>query len=207
MLIEPKLEAIRPSRAEKMALTKPTIINARAYHKNQWSALTEAFFTITDQPAIEPGDLVITELNYNPAGSDNTEFIELANIASHGINLRSVSFSSGVDYSFPSNRDVLVGPGQRIVLAKSLFDFQNQYGLDVPVTGLFFGNLANDQETIELVDSNGQTLLSFSYDDQSPWPILADGGGSTLVLTKLNADLNDPASWTDSVDPNGTPGW
>src|SRR5262249_3364676 len=77
----------------------------RARAKNAatgWSALNEAFYTVTTPLA--PGDVVFSEIHYNPQGDDDAEFVELWNPTAHAVNLRGAKFTAGLGYDFPDNR-------------------------------------------------------------------------------------------------------
>ncbi len=55
--------------------------------------------------SLAPGDVLISEIHYNPQGDDDSEFIELWNPTTHAVNLRGAKFIAGIDYVFPDNRD------------------------------------------------------------------------------------------------------
>jgi hypothetical protein len=56
-----------------------------------------------------------------------------------------------------------------------------------------------------LVDNNGEIVDSLTYDDHLPWPVEADGAGSTLELIDVVVDNSIPANWKASIG-HGTPG-
>ena len=70
--------------------------------------------------------------------------------------------------------------------------------------------LSNGGEWVKLVDNNGNTVDSVSYDDSSPWPTAPDGNGPSLELKDPNIDNNDPSNWAASGSTKtadyGTPG-
>jgi hypothetical protein len=178
-----------------------TWLRARSRSGATWSALNEAFFTVN---AIAPGDVVISEIHYNPQGDDDSEFIELWNPTNRSINLRGAKFTAGISYDFPDNRDVPLAPGGRLILCASLYSFQQRYGIEIPVEGVYFDRLGNDGDTLTL--SFGATqLLSLQYQDIAPWPQSADGDGYSLILTK-SAAPTAAASWRTSTAVNGNPG-
>src|SRR5439155_6980400 len=163
------------------AITRNTVLKCRAKDGAQWSALNEAFFQV-EPSALDPGEVVVTELNFNPPGEDGAEFVELANLSTRAVNLRGARFVEGIDYTFPDNRDTLLAPGRRLVLVNDLFRFQQRYGLDVPVAGIFAGNLSNGGERLTLTTPSNNVVSSFHYDVAQPWPTGANGGGFSLVL-------------------------
>ncbi|MEW6158284.1 MAG: lamin tail domain-containing protein [Verrucomicrobiota bacterium] len=186
-------------------LTQNTVLKSRARNGSQWSALNEAFFQIGPS-AVTPGEVMISELNFNPAGDDGTEFVELLNASGRAINLRGAKFVEGISYAFPNNRDVLLAAGQRLLLVNDLFRFQRRYELSTLVAGIYSGNLANDGETITLVTASNAVLASVAYSDAPPWPGGVDGQGYTLVMAHPELGMNQPAAWLASARTNGTPG-
>ena len=83
--------------------TGNTRLKCRAKDGTTWSALNETFFQVGSAP-IQPGDVVISELNFDPAGPDDAEFVELANVSTQAVNLRGTRFVEGIRYAFPSKR-------------------------------------------------------------------------------------------------------
>jgi hypothetical protein len=186
-------------------ITRNTVLKCRAKNGTQWSALNEAFFQVGPS-ALDAGEVVVTEINFHPPGQDGTEFVEMANLSTRAVNLRGARFLAGIDYAFPDNRDTLLAPGQRLVLVNDLFRFQQRYGRDVPVAGVFAGNLSNHGERLTFTTASSNVLSSFQYDVARSWLIGADGGGYTLVLAQPQLGLDDPAAWRTSATTNGTPG-
>ncbi len=193
------------SAGELPVITRNTVLKCRALDGSQWSALNEAFFQVGPS-ALDPGEVAVTELNFNPPGDDGSEFVELANQSSRTVNLRGARFAEGIDYAFPDNRDTLLAPGQRLVFVNDLFRFQQRYGLDVPVAGVYSGNLDNGGERLTLIDTSSNVITGFTYDGAKPWPTGADGAGYSLVLAHPQLGLDHPAAWRTSSTTNGTPG-
>ena len=172
-----------------VTLSKSGAIKARALEDGVWSALNQAKF-IVGFPA-EAGNLVISEIHYNPSGlSEENEFIELMNISDQTIQLTGVSFSAGIQYTFED--DATLEPMARKVLRPE------EYA----------GQLDNGGENITLLDANGNIIESFRYNDKSPWPEAPDGNGPSLVRIAPKHRLNPeiPSSWRSSVQDNGNPG-
>ncbi|MBN1465616.1 CotH kinase family protein, partial [candidate division KSB1 bacterium] len=186
-------------------LIASTHIKARSLSGSEWSALAEAMLVL-------PSDLYnvrFTEIHYHPQAQDtiesrSLEFIELKNIGESPIDLSGVQFSRGLTYKFPMN--TILHGGEFIVLAANALQFYARYGF-APF-GCYEGFLANDGETIALVNASQDTLVSVRYDDKSPWPEAADGQGYSLVPTDPNPanDQNDAAHWRISLAMHGSPG-
>ena len=85
-------------------------------------------------------------------------------------------------------------PGARIVV--NFADFLNS------------SRLNNGSDRIKLEDATNSTIRDFSYDDDAPWPLEADGAGFSLVLINPESipDHGDPASWRASTTTGGNPG-
>ena len=194
---------------DKILLTKNTILKARALNGSDWSGLVEAFFTVDGAPAVAPADVTISEIHYNPTTGLETEFVEVMNISNHAVNLRGCKITDGFPCSFPLNRDTLLAPGQRTVMAKSLWDINTTYGLGKPVTALApKSNLDNAGEQLTLVNSSGATLRSVTYNNILPWPTGPNGTGPSLTLSAptANPSLSNPLAWRPSFVTGGTPG-
>lgn len=164
-------------------------IKSRILNDGEWSAINEANF-IVGSPA-KSGNLVVSELLYNPIGnSEEDEFIELMNISNESIELSGVQFSSGISYKFKDNDRL--GPLQRLVLTPSDYD----------------GQLDNGGERITLIDSKGDIIESFRYNDKAPWFKSPDGNGPSLVriAPTKKTDPEEASNWRPSVSHNGNPG-
>ncbi|MDP6650851.1 MAG: lamin tail domain-containing protein, partial [Gammaproteobacteria bacterium] len=130
------------------------------------------------------GTLVINELHYNPASG--LEFVELHNTGSAAIDLSGHTWS-GITHTFASGSSIAAGG---YALADSLTS----------------GSLSDDGETLELLDSTGALVDVVTYDDASPWPTGADGGGPPLELIDASADNDDASNWRGWGITGGTPG-
>ncbi|MBN1181961.1 MAG: lamin tail domain-containing protein, partial [Bacteroidales bacterium] len=180
------------------------VIKARVHCNGKWSALSEVKLNYNLK-------LAITELMYNPPSVDSLqskdmEFVELKNVGIETVNLRNCKFEEGILYEFKT--DCILDPGQLIVLASNLNVFKKIY----PCTNVFdkySGNLSNNGERIVLTDQVGNTLAEVSYDDDLPWPVVADGNGFSLVPIN-KAPYDDQLNWENwraSCSIGGSPGY
>jgi hypothetical protein len=198
--------AVENSETGSPVILTNTLVKARAKNGNTWSALNEAFFQTTPSLTISSNELVLSELNFLPANRDGSEFLELHNISDAAINLRGARFTLGIAYQFPTNRDVLLAPGQRLVLVKDLFRFQRHYGIDVPVGGIYHGGLSSTGEQLAFLDATSNPIFLFRYNLTPPWPVTENAGGYTLILSRSGFVWNDPRAWHVSPTADGTPG-
>jgi hypothetical protein len=195
--------AIAPDAAiysNAIQLTRSSVIKARTLAGTNWSALTEAQFTVAELTL----PLRITEIMYNPVGGDAFEFIELRNIGDTDIDLNGFSFS-GITYVFPAGS--MLAPGATLVLASNADPnaFAQRYP-GVLVFGYFADRLANGGERIAIKDSTGETIISVDYDDEGQWPFSPDGVGHSLEVVDAFADPDAPANWRASSNFDGSPG-
>jgi hypothetical protein len=186
-------------------LNQTTQIKSRVYSNGQWSALSEAVFTIP----LQHNNIIISELHYHPLPQDliedsEFEFIELQNVGTETQNLSMARFTKGVNYIFPTN--TILRPGEYLILVSDAHYFYMRYGFS-PFAS-YSGQLDNGGEQIILLDASGDTLISFQYDDKQPWPEPADGKGYSLVLAHigLNPDYDNVANWIASEKIHGDPG-
>lgn len=151
----------------------------------------------------DPGDIVISELNYH-AGSDldTDDFLELTNTSPAAIDVSGWSFSAGVTAILAAGTSIPAGG--RYVVAKDAALFQTTYGF--APDAVYGGNLSNGGEAVTLVDGTLATVDTVTYADVAPWPSTPDGTGPSLELRDLLADNNVAASWGASLANGGTPG-
>ena len=172
---------------------------------------------VQDQPA-SIDNLVISEINYHPHDpqtaaeqafdANEFEFLELINThPDSSLDLQGVQIAGGVSFTFGN---VVLAPGERVVVVESVGAFEVRYGSNVNVAGSWSGMLSNRGEELVLLDRNGVEISSVDYKDSNPWSVAADGAGATLVLVD---PLNTPAAevgkyyrWRASVAEGGTPG-
>jgi hypothetical protein len=191
---------------------------------NSWTPITEGSFIVNAVPA-SAANVVVSELNYHPAdpspaeiaagftAGNDFEYIELQNIGAAGVDLTGASFTAGVGFAFTSALSPAVlrlDPGERVVVAENPAAFAMRYGTNsaLKLAGPYSGNLSNSGDTLTLLAGNAAVIKSFTYDDEEPWPVDADGSGYSLVLNNpaANPDHSLAASWRSSAQIGGTPG-
>jgi hypothetical protein len=161
------------------------------------------------------------------------EFIELRNITGAPVPLYDPAyptntwrFLDGVTFVFPQGV-VIPANGEFLVVSfdpanapAALAAFRSKYNIDpgVPVFGPYGGRLDNGGESLELYkpdppQSGSVADAGFvpyilvdrvSYSDVAPWPIAADGGGSSLQRVSPDEYGNDPINWV-AANPNPGP--
>ena len=169
--------------------------------------ITNAVYFLTPTPGVANSlgvlfpRVVINEIHSDPvnAKSAPVEFIELFNPLPTAVDLSGWAFSDGVIYTFPAGTVLLAGG--YVVVAESPAAMQQQFG--VTALGPWTGSLANEGETIRLVDAAGVLVDSVSYELGFPWPTVGDDPGPSLQLLNESLDHDLGGSWR-SAPP--TPG-
>ncbi len=135
------------------------------------------------------GKLAITELMYQPPPptpplvADDYEFIEVQNIGDATINLGGMSFTSGIQFTFPA---VDLVPGQFAIIAKNVTAFREIYGPGPNVLGAYSsGVLSNGGERIT-IERAGTIITDFTYDGS--WYDATAGGSFSLVPADVDTD-------------------
>jgi len=160
----------------------------------------------TAQPGMA---LMVTEVMYHPvevgqtpAGDENLEFIELYNNRAVFEDLSGYEFTRGIHNTFAPG--TILGAREYLVVARDPAAVEAAYG----ITGVhdFSGKLDNNGERIELSNEVGEIIISFRYNDSSPWPSSPDGTGHSLILARPGGDPEEASTWAPSTLIGGTPG-
>ncbi len=146
-----------------------------------------ASLSVPPDPSAAQRWLRITELFYDPPGGSGAEYIELKNVGGDPLDLAGVSFTDGVEFSFPAGASLAPGEVGILVSDPAAYPAAN-------VLGTYAGALNNGGEQVTLRDADGENVLSFEYDGD--WFPPARGGGYSIVI------IDELAPWDrwDSVD-------
>ncbi len=165
------------------------------------------------------GPIVISEVHYHPADSNAYEFVELYNTASSNVVLYDAAIPTNtwqiegaIEFNFPTG--VTMAPGDYLIISETnATAFTNLYSVPAGtvVLGPYDGKLNNDGETVRLERPGEPEVLTgevpeilverVEYNDVSPWPTEADGGGASLERLDFALYANDVASWTTGTAP------
>jgi hypothetical protein len=155
--------------------------------------------------------IVINEIMYNSA-TPGGSFIEIFNRnATTSFNLSGYRLD-GVGYTFPEGA-ILPANGYLLLVADRAA-FAAAYGAAIIVFDQYSGNLDNGGERLQLVRPGATPAEDFiidqvRYDDDLPWPLMADGFGPSLQLIDPAQDNWPVANWgvtaTNAVN-RATPG-
>ena len=151
--------------------------------------------------------VVINEINYNSLNNfDSGDWIELYNNTNGVVDLSGWIFmDENRTPSFAVSPGIILPSHSFIVICHDLSLFQTKY----PGVSNFLGNmnfgLSGSGESIFLYDNSGRLVDSLTYDDKAPWPMEADGGGSSLELKDPAFNNANGINWAASIG-HGTPG-
>ena len=202
-----------------VTLTQSGRVKSRVFDSSSstWSALNDFEFIIG--VAGSANNLVISELHYNPVGTeadistdkDDYEFLELLNLSdTDPIELTGTRFTDGITFDFTGSNVTQLAPGERIVVVSNLAAFNDRYPSVAPglIAGEYTGNLNNAGERITLLDSTDSVIKDFTYDEVIPWPTAADGEGYSMALNveATNPDHNTATNWRAHPTFHGNPG-
>ena len=172
------------------------------------------FIKVAKVSEISPGNgkqidagVVINEINYNSSESyDPGDWVEIYNNSSNTIDMGSWFLKDDNDdhiFTIPAN--TLLLPDQYIVFCTYTLKFMALF----PDVSSYHGDmdfgLGGGGDLVRLFDSNGSMVDIVEYDDDDPWPTLANGSGPTLELKHPSLDNSLWENWSAS-DGNGTPG-
>ena len=157
--------------------------------------------------AINSTGIVINEINYRSADDfDPEDWIEFYNNSDQNVNISGWYFSDSDDthkFIFPSG--TILNSNSYLVLTRDDALFENLFPEVTNKIGDMDFGLSGDGERIRLFNSSDEVIDELIYNDKGPWPIEADGMGSTLSLTNPGFDNSDGANWAAS-NGHGTPG-
>ncbi|MDP6637593.1 MAG: lamin tail domain-containing protein, partial [Phycisphaerae bacterium] len=170
---------------------------------------------------VDASDLEFIEI-YNPTGASIDLAAWVDNPHTAGQYLADWRIRGGVDMEFEEGTSI--GTGQTLVIlsfdpnkaenASRLADFRDHYGIDasVALVGGYSSTLDGGGQRITLQRPDSPTIDESDfvphlledqvvYDDLTPWPTGADGGGHSLHRIGVSLWGDDPASWTAAA-PN-----
>jgi hypothetical protein len=144
-----------------------------------------------------PSSVTITEIFYNNPENPDAEWIELYNPMAYDLDLSGWQLSGGISYTFPEATHIPAQSYQVIAadptrIAGSL--------------GPYSGQLSNSGERINLISNGGRRIDTIAWQEDSPWPVAADGSGHTLAKIRPTLASDHAENWIFSLEYGGTPG-
>jgi hypothetical protein len=158
------------------------------------------------------GDVLLSELMYNPPQDSDYEYVEVCNSGPGDVDVGGWGFTSGIDFVFPFG--TVLQAGGYVVVCRSAAAFRSAYP-EVPAASVFgdyTGRLGNEGDRLVLANLSGTPVQTLDYDDNLPWDFLADGFGASLERICLTSSSLGPENWRAGPTPSsieefgGTPG-
>ncbi|HAM70163.1 MAG TPA: hypothetical protein DCM86_00780, partial [Verrucomicrobiales bacterium] len=180
-----------------------------------WSGTTRARYVL--DPLAATGDLIVTEINYNPAPptatelaanpaltSSDFEYLEIKNASSHRVDFLGARFTKGISFTFTETGPYTLAPNGILLLVSNPDAFALRYGAKPNIAGAYSGALNDAGDTLQLEDAAGRILIHLTYNDS--WYPTTDGFGYTLVRQNNTAGDGSSEAWGPSSQPGGSPG-
>ncbi|MDW3646863.1 MAG: CotH kinase family protein [Bacteroidia bacterium] len=160
--------------------------------------MSDGYETLT--PVFVPLQPSITEIHYNPEEGQQYEFLEIHNPGDNELDLGGYRFEEGIEFTFPEN--TRLGSEEFLILAK---DKGLYASIDCQVLQWDAGELANEGEILSLAMPSGEIIDRVIYSSGTPWPVEANGGGSSLSLIKAYLDNSVVENWEAYFAQGGSP--
>jgi hypothetical protein len=170
---------------------------------NTLTAHLEAYSPVP--PARPP--VILSEIQYHPSDSaDSGDWFELHNPGTTPVDLTGWILRDATEENVAVVPGGVIPPGGYGVLCQDFLRFQRAFPAGPAPVGEFRFGLGNGGDTLRIHTADGTLVLSVAYDDAAPWPVEADGRGSTLELKSVGAYSDQPTAWKASSRLGGSPG-
>ena len=152
-------------------------------------------------------EIVINEINYNSSNDfDTGDWIELYNRSNNPVDIGGWYYSdSDGNHKFFFPEATIIDSGGYLVVIENDSAFTSRFPNVQNYVGETGFGLSGAGEFVKLSNRDDQIIDSLTYDDNLPWPLEADGQGSTLELIDANSDNSKAENWKASKE-HGTPG-
>ena len=159
-------------------------------------------------PASSENEIVITEIMYNSDDEiDSGDWVEIFNNKNSDIDLTDWVLKDEDDgHEFLFSDGTILKSGNYAIIVRDSVKFKEVYDHSVDILGEMDFGLAGGSDDVRIFDNFGVIIDSVSYDDESPWPVEADGQGYSLELINIESDNSIAESWQASKYAQGSPG-
>ena len=150
---------------------------------------------------------IVTEINYNSSvGADAGDWFELFNWAAASTDLSGWLIKDAKNNIFViPDGTIISGGGGYLVFYQDAAKFNSKFPDVTNKVGPINFGFDGAGDVISVYDASGQIFQSVSFEDQAPYPLSPDGGGTALQIINVSLNMNDPENWTESC-PEGSPG-
>ncbi|MEM7387131.1 MAG: CotH kinase family protein, partial [Verrucomicrobiota bacterium] len=161
--------------------------------------------------SVVQGEVVINEVFYNAPDDLDLEFVELHAATEKSVELSGWTLADAKDTLFAFPKGSRIEAGGYLVLSRGMADFETFYGFEA--AGELTRGLGNGGDEVILKDESGMIRDQLAYDDEAPWPVVADGMSASLERVHPLAPGALASSWVPSpssnryqTQPGGSPG-
>lgn len=161
---------------------------------------------------IEPGDLVINEILFNPV-TGGYDWVELYNNSNKLVDLQLTEFANFANDTISNNDAIndhfLLYPGEYVVVSEDTAQVLQHY--NAAVSGRFIQSglptYSNDKGTVYFI-ANGQVIDSVIYTADWHFKLLDDDDGKSLERIQPDGPSSDGNNWHTAAEAIGfgTPG-
>ena len=170
-----------------------------------------------DPVLIEPGDILINEVLFNPV-PDGEDFVEIYNNSGKQIPLNKLYLAS-------RDKDLELTQIYSLTTEKLYFEPDSYLALTKDTNGVFpwftiecsecflqmekFPSFNNDQDYVVLLNNEFEVIDELSYTEDLHLPVFHDREGVSLERISFSAPTNEPNNWhsASSLSGYGTPGY
>jgi hypothetical protein len=189
------------------SILESAYLQVRAFNNFRDERALNRSVSLAPPPGVSrTGNVIINEVFYrNGQYVRPGDWVELFNAGGNPVHLGGWAFRDTPDRNLHVIGDIILAPGEFIVLRQDPIAFFNTYP-DCPVDPrpISFG-LSSDGETLRLYNHLGMQADYVPYLPVSPWPEEPADGGWSLALISPERDGSKPSSWF-AIPDGGTPG-
>jgi len=165
--------------------------------------------------AAEPNDICINEILFNPK-SGGVDFVEIYNKSDKHISLKNWALanfdgSTAINPKTVENESLIIPPKSFLVFTTEPSTLKAHYPrtIESVCTTNMLPSLPDDEGSIALVDSLGNVMDAFLYNDSYHVIFLKDKEGVSLERVSLEAPTNDANNWRSASEAENfaTPGY
>lgn len=180
-----------------------------------WGNTSTLTFQIGLPDSIEPEDIIINEIMFNPL-TNGSDYVELYNRSEKILDLNDLFLANWDDDSIANyeeliNSQRLILPGQYVLLTEDSTDIQNDFAIYGIGTFLIMDlpTYSDDSGTVYLLSKDEVMIDFIHYDEDMHYPLIADENGKALERISFEIGMNNPENWhTASENVQwGTPGY
>ena len=141
--------------------------------------------------------ITISEINYHSSEEiDSHDWIELYNYGTFDLDVSGWQLADEQEnHKFTLPTATVIPAGGYLVIPENAHEFKEAFPNVSNQVGELGFNLSNSGEEIRIYDYKDSLFQFVFYNDQSPWPIEADGLGFTCELLNPYLDLNNGNNW------------